>query len=296
MTAVLNLRLHQPRVGCAMLRLRHATARCDCAIVKQIVQIVDGGYIMPSTRRQFLGLAAGTVAGLAFAPVLSRAGIRAAQAQAIPDAPTFKGAAGKSFVGPVTLSAAVTVLRAQHNGTGNFVVNVYIPNDGFSPADAFNQAQVTDSSLVYDVIGSYKGGSAIVTAQNADYYLYVNASGAWQISVEQPIPENIAPQQATTFSSKGQDITPYFTLPDGISQISLQADPSSAITGTLFHIDDLGGEAVQAGVLGHYGETFQFLNPDNQVSFPFTPSDAGPYIFFVTNDIKDTTAWTVSFA
>ncbi len=62
-----------------------------------------------------------------------------------------------------------------------------------------------------------------------DHYLAVNASGAWQIGVEQPVPENVSPVQQTSFLSQGQDVTPCFMLPDGIQQIALQAPASSAL-------------------------------------------------------------------
>jgi hypothetical protein len=90
-------------------------------------------------------------------------------------------------------------------------------------------AQVTDYSLVYDIIGSYKGGAVALATAGGIHYPAVNASGAWQIDVEQPIPETVSPVQQTSFSSKGQDVTPYFMLPDGIQQIRLQAPAGSAL-------------------------------------------------------------------
>ncbi len=251
---------------------------------------------MPTTRRRFLALSGGVVGSLIAAPALLRLGATAAHAQAIPGSPSFRGAAGKSVVGPVTLNAGVTVLRAQHNGTGNFIVNLAVPNAGFSPQDAFDMAQTMDNSLVYNIIGSYKGASVALAALDAAYYVAVDASAAWQIAVEQPLPENVSPVQQTSFSSKGQDSTPYFTLPDGISQISLQAPPNSSLVGYLYHLDDLGGEAVQAGYMGSQESIFDFTLPDNPNSYPISLPDSGPYLFYVTNDINDTTPWTVSFS
>ncbi|HEY7294319.1 MAG TPA: hypothetical protein VH916_04715 [Dehalococcoidia bacterium] len=235
-------------------------------------------------------------ASLLAAPQILRWSAPAAHAQAIPGSPSFRGAAGKSVVGPVALNAGVTVLRAQHNGTANFVVNLAVPNEGFGPQDAFDMAQTSDSSLVYDIIGSYKGGAVAMAALNAGYYLAVTASGAWQVSVEQPLSETVNPVQQTSFSSKGEDVTPYFTLPDGISQITLQAPPNASLVGYLYHLDDLGGAPVQAGYMGYGGRIFDFTLPDNPNSYPITLPDAGPYIFYVANDINDTTPWTVSFS
>ncbi|HLZ72009.1 MAG TPA: hypothetical protein VKV26_19060 [Dehalococcoidia bacterium] len=251
---------------------------------------------MRTTRRRFLALSGGVGASLLAAPRLLRLGAAPARAQAIPGAPSFRGASGKSVVGPVTLLAGVTVLRAQHNGTGNFVVNLAVPNGGYSPQDAFDMAQTTDNSLVYDIIGAYKGGAAAMAAQNADYYLAVTASGAWQVAVEQPLPENISPVQQTSFSGKGQDVTPYFMLPDGISQISLDAPQGAPLLGYLYHVDDLGGSAVQAGAMSYDGRIFDFSIPDNPNSYAIGLPDDGPYVFYVTNDIQNQSAWTVSFA
>jgi hypothetical protein len=251
---------------------------------------------MHASRRRFLLNAGGAATSLLLAPRLLGQPIPAALAQAIPGSPSFRGAAGKAVVGPVALNAGVTVLRVQHNGTGNFGITLAMPNDGYSPQDAFAMAQVQDYSLVYDIIGPYKGGAVALATMGGDHYLAVNASGAWQVDVEQPLPETVSPVQQTSFTSKGQDVTPYFLLPDGIQQISLQAPTTSTLLGYLYHIDDLGGAAVQAGLNGYDGRAFDFTNPANQVSYPLSPADAGPYVFYVTNDIRDDTPWTVSFA
>lgn len=248
-----------------------------------------------SSRRRFLTLSGSAAGSLILATGLRSPQVPTARAQALPDAPSFRGASGKTVVGPVTLNPGVTVLRVQHNGTGNFGITLFVPNDGFSPQDAAAMAQVRDYSLVYDVIGTYKGGAVAVATLGGDHYLAVNASGAWQLSVEQPLPETVSPVQQTSFSSTGQDVTPSFLLPDGIQQISLQAPASSPLLAYLYHLDDLGGGAVAAGVMGYDGRVFDFTNPANPASYPISLPDAGPYIFYVTNDIYDTTPWTVSF-
>ncbi len=247
-------------------------------------------------RRRFLTLAGATSLSLVAASRLLRLDATPVRAQALPGASTFRGAAGKSFIGPVALNAGVTVVRCQHNGTGDFIVNTFVPNDGYSPADAFNQAQTTDNSLVYDVIGSYKGGSVVLAGYTANYYVYVDGSGAWQVSVEQPLPETVSPVQQTTFAGTGQDVTPYFVLPDGISQIAFQAPAGSGLAAYLYHLDDLGGAAIVAGQMGYQGRIFDLNDPNNAPSYPISLPDNGPYVFFVTNDIYDTTRWTVSFS
>ena len=115
------------------------------------------------------------------------------------------------------------------------------------------------------------------------------------MSVEQPLPENVTPTQQTSFSGKGPDVTPYFLLPAGISQISMQTS-SAFLIGTLYHIDDLGGSAVEAGVQGPDGNIFDFRDPSNQATVPISLPDGGPYVFAVKNDINNQSTWTISFA
>jgi hypothetical protein len=46
--------------------------------------------------------------------------------------------------------------------------------------------------------------------------------------------------------------------------------------------------------MGYHGRIFDFTNPTNQVSYLLSLPNDEPYIY-VTNDIYDTTPWTVSF-
>src|SRR5205085_8773046 len=116
----------------------------------------------------------------------------------------------------VNLAAGMTVLRAQHNGTGNFSVTLLLPDPNETVQQSVDDASYTDSALVYDQIGAYKGGSVTMTGTPGDHFLAVTASGAFQISVEQPLPENVGTVAQTVFSGRGKDVTAYFTLPDGI--------------------------------------------------------------------------------
>jgi hypothetical protein len=248
---------------------------------------------MKATRRQFLTLAGGATLSALSVPAFLRLGTRTASAQAIAGAPSFKGAAGKSIQGPVTLNAGLTVLRAQHNGTSNFSVTLFLPNPDETVQQSVDGGGYTDSSLVYDEIGALKEGAAAMTGTPGDHYLAVDASGAFQISIEQPLPENVAPVQQTTFSGKGKDITPYFTLPAGISSLSVQTT-GQQLRGWLYHLDDLGGEPVTDGINVYDGRFFDFTFPGNQSSYPVSLPDAGPYLL-VTDNLGLTDTWTYTF-
>src|SRR5947209_18045375 len=88
----------------------------------------QGELRMNTTRRRFLTLTGGAALSAIAAPRLLQLSSRTAHAQAIPGAPTFRGAAGMSIVGPVSLNAGITVVRAQHNGSDTFSVTLFLPS------------------------------------------------------------------------------------------------------------------------------------------------------------------------
>lgn len=249
-----------------------------------------------TTRRQFLTRAGVATLGFAAAPRLLSRGATRVQAQAIPGAPTFKGAAGDNLiVGPISLNAGVTVLRAQHNGTTNFVVNMFVPHGGEDAAAANAIADFDESAQPFDLIGAVKSNAAVLVGMPGDHYLAVTASGAWQISVEQPLPENVTTVQKTSFQGKGEDVSPYFILPNGISTIALQTT-STALAAWLYHLDDLGGEPVVAGADFYDARIFDVTLSDSANSYPITLPDAGPYLLAVTADLYSKDGWTISFS
>ena len=254
------------------------------------------------TRRQFLTRAGGAAAGLVLAPTLLRLSSKTASAQAIPGSPTFSGNTTTSVAGPFPLNAGLTVVRVQFNGTTNFHAELVLPQPGADPTGPY----VADSYFpLFDQIGAFKGAGAAVVGTPGTYLLTIGSAGAFQGSVEQPLPETVTPVQQTSFSGKGQAVTPYFMLPDGISQVSMQASappqaPVLQLIAALYHLDDLGGEAIVGGVQGTdpvRGSTlFDFRDPANQPSFPISLPDDGPYVLAVWNDSIDQSTWTISFA
>ena len=252
---------------------------------------------MRTTRRQFLALAGAGVASLMATPALLRLGDVEVFAQAIPGAPTFRGDATTTSLGPVTLNAGVTVVRAQFNGATNFAAALIQPEPGQGPSGL----PVTGGYFaLFNQLGPFRGAAVALAGVPGSYFLTTSSSGAFQVSVEQPLPETVSPVQQTSFSAKGQDVSPYFTLPDGISQISMQAaappGPPLALVAYLYHLDDLGGEAIAAGVGGLNNTIFDFRDANNQPSFPISLPDSGPYILAVANDINDQNTWTITFS
>ncbi|MGI8551236.1 MAG: hypothetical protein ACR2PL_10710 [Dehalococcoidia bacterium] len=248
---------------------------------------------MQTTRRQFLTIAGSAALAALAAPRLLSHSPYAVEAQAIPGAPSFKGAAGKSIQGPLTLNAGMAVLRAQHTGTGNFSVTFFLPAPGETAQQSYDADSFSDFALVYNEIGPIKGGAVTLVGTPGDHYLAVDSSGAFQISVEQPLPGNITTVQQTVFSGKGKDVTPYFTLPGGISSLSVQTTADS-FHGWLYHIDDLGGEPITDGINVYDGRFFDFTFPDNKTSYPVNLPDSGPYLL-ATDNFDSTKTWTFTF-
>jgi hypothetical protein len=225
-------------------------------------------------------------------PQLLRLDRTRVSAQAIPGSPSFRGTAATTSLGPVTLQAGLTIVRVQSNGTQNFAASLIQPEPGTGP----NGPPVTGGfAALFDQIGAFKGGTGTVLGVPGDYYVQILASGAFQLSIEQPLPENVNPVQQASFTAKGVDVSPYFVLPDGISQISCQT-ASTTLLVYLYHLDDLGGEAIVAGVQGYQATIFDFRDPNNQPSFPISLPDDGPYILATNNDLNNQGAWTIAFS
>ena len=250
---------------------------------------------MPSTRRRFLTLAGGAALSAAAAPFLRGVTVEAAEAQLIPGAASFKGAAGAAIVGPIALNAGVTVLRAQHNGTQNFSATLFLPAPGETAQQSYDLGDFSDQFGVFNLVGALKAAGVALIVTPGSYYMAVGATGAWQITVEQPLPENVTPSQQTAFSGKGQDISPYVSLPNGISTISVQT-ASTSMYAWLYHLDDLGGEPVEAGLDVYDGRIFDFTFPGNTPSVPITLPDNGPYLLAVSNTLTNDEAWTITFS
>jgi len=199
------------------------------------------------------------------------------------------------MVGPIAFNAGMAVLRAQHNGTQNFGATLFLPAAGETAQRSYDGSDFTDQFGVFNLIGSVKAAGVALVATPGSYYLAVNATGAWQISVEQPLPATVAPVQQTVFSGQGQNVSPYFTLPSGISTISVQT-ASDSLHGWLYHLDDLGGEPVVAGLDVYDGRIFDFTFPGNAPSVPITLPDSGPYLIAVDNTLTNSDVWTMTLS
>ncbi len=247
---------------------------------------------MPTTRREFLRAGVAAVAALAISTEVARRGAPPLLAQAMGGVQSFSGNATTTALGPVSLNAGLVVVRVQFNGTTNFSSALIQPEPGQGPTGL----PVTDGYFaLFNQLGAFKGAAASLIIVPGSYYLQVGSTGAFQLSIEQPLPATVTPVQQTSFSGKGVNVSPYFTLPSTVAQVAMQSS-NQQLVATLYHLDDLGGSPIVAGVQGADGELFDFRDSANQPSFPLSLPDSGPYLLAVANDVDDQASWRVSFS
>src|SRR5690348_3391196 len=178
---------------------------------------------------------------------------------------TFQGSQ-KGTQGPVSLHAGLVIVRGQSNGSANFTVSLATQDPGATVENSFNNRY-----LLIDAIGAYKGAAATIVRQDGSYFLDIGqASGAYQLTVEQPSPSTVQPSGQTSFSGQKQQVTQYFSLPPGNYTVTATSD-SNALRVRLYTIDALGGAAVVSPSTGYYGdELMDTTIPPGLTSVPVT--------------------------
>jgi hypothetical protein len=188
-------------------------------------------------------------------------------------------------LGPVSLKTGLVVIQIQFNGTGRLsasLVQAVPSTSGQTPFPLFDRT------------GPFKASAATLVAAPGGYYAQVSALQACELTFQQPLPETVKAIQQTSLSGTGKDVSAYFTLPSGISTVSLQSTGSS-LRAWLYHLDDSGGEAVQGGVAGADGRFFDLAAAGASSSYPVAPRDGGPYLLAV-DGVSPSDTWTFAFS
>jgi hypothetical protein len=175
--------------------------------------------------------------------LLVAAGVRAAPAHAQTPVANFRGTLnGKQLIGPVDLHQGLVVIRARTSGNQNFIVGLILPKPGVDPRETYE-----DGYGMINVLGQYNGSAATSVRKSGSYMLDVDASGTYDITVEQPDsgPDETAGQRS--FSGKGQQVTPIFVLPEGTIKLTMTHDGKSNFQVWLY---DLGGATVSGDGFG----------------------------------------------
>lgn len=183
---------------------------------------------------------------------------------------TFRGST-PGVQGPVALHAGLVIVRGRSNGAANFTVSLVTQDRGATVQDSYDNRY-----LMIDAVGAYNGAAATLLRQDGDYYLDVTqASGPYQITVEQPSPATVRPIDKTSFSGRGQQVTSPFTLPPGTYTVTAETD-SSTLRVRLYSIDNLGGAAIVSPDTGYYGdELIDTTIPPDLLSVSITVDAAG---------------------
>jgi hypothetical protein len=212
---------------------------------------------------------------------------------------TFQGSA-VGTPGPAPLHAGLAIVRGRSNGTGNFVVSLVTQDPGATVANSFGNRH-----LMIDSVGAYNGAAATLLPQDGSYFVEVSqASGPYQLTVEQPTPETVQPVNQTSFSGKGQQVTSPFTLAPGSYMVTATND-SSALRVRMYSIDDLGGAAIISPDTGYYGdELMDTTIPPGLISVSVSVNPAGfkpdgtpingTFMFYVDAEGTGPGNWTVS--
>lgn len=203
-------------------------------------------------------------------------------------------------LGPVPLHAGLAILRGRSNGTGNFVAYLVTQEPGATVSNSYGNRY-----LMIDAIGTYNGAAATLLTQDGNYFIDVTqASGAFQLTVEQPSPATVQPVAQTSFSANGQQVTSAFTLPPGTYTVTATND-SSALRVRLYSIDDLGGKAIISPDTGYYGdELIDTTIPPGSLTVPVSIDPAGflpdgtpingTFIFYMDPSGTGPGNWTIS--
>lgn len=125
----------------------------------------------------------------------------------------LKGGPGRTLTDPFWLNPGLVILRATHTGTANFITGFVVTNEEEAetrcspcPIIGFNSIGVLAGNAVAGNIEQDEAGA---------FQLRVEASGAWEIVVDQPQPtEPLALPQI--FSGVGEPhVTPFFQARSG---------------------------------------------------------------------------------
>jgi hypothetical protein len=233
------------------------------------------------------------------AGALSSFGMKSDPIRAQGSTNTFQGT-GKGTPGPVTLHAGLAIVRARSNGTSNFTVSLVTQDPGATVSSSYNNRY-----LMIDSVGAYNGAAGTLLKQDGSYYFDVTqASGPFQLTVEQPTPETVQPVNQAGFSGKGQQVTSYFTLAPGSYTVTATND-STTLKVRMYALDDLGGSAVVSPSTGFYGdELMDSTIPPGSLSVPITVNALGTnpdgtpipgvFVFYMDPEGTGPGNWTVS--
>jgi len=211
-------------------------------------------------------------------------------------APTLHTLRGNSdgrasvVLGPVPLRAGLVVLRARAAGSSLFTVDLAVAPPGRSPLTDY-----TFSRLVINSSARYDGAVATLLPSDNDYYVIVSNTGAFEIDLEQPVPTNVTPVDARTFTGVADGVTPVFALPAGTYTVHVTSAATARLFAWLYLVDDLGGGTVFDSADGRFLQ--QLTGPFDE-TVTFTLRRPGLVLVSINADsyepMQDPPTWTIA--
>ncbi len=197
---------------------------------------------------------------------------------------TFRGTAnGRDTSHTVDLRPGLVVVRARHAGSSNFILELVLPKPGVDI-----QREYDEAVYLINHIGQYNGGAAGKVRKGGTYTLDIQASGSYEIIVEQPPLTQIADEGQLEFSGKSQQVTPVFTMPAGARRITFTHE-GDGVSGSRrpfaqVWLYDMEGNTVA----GESGRLFNEFDPfEGTVELEIILD--GPHIF----EVDATGSWTL---
>lgn len=132
---------------------------------------------------------------------------------------------GRVFLGPVRLYSDLVTLRARQSGARTLSVDLGLPQPDSRPGE---RDRAGGYGLV-NVTGAYDGAATTSLRAGGDYWLEVNASGGYVLTIEQPADAPPSASAEHSFSGAGQQVAPLLTLPAGSARLSFTHDGAGAV-------------------------------------------------------------------
>ncbi|HEX5166145.1 MAG TPA: hypothetical protein VFV93_12165 [Thermomicrobiales bacterium] len=186
---------------------------------------------------------------------------------------SYNGWSTPKVEGPVRLHAGLVVVRARHGGNANFGLTLVTADPGKAPEDSYENRY-----LMINAIGRYDGAAAELLTEDGDYYLLIGAGGAYEFTIEQPMPSNVTPVDKRAFDGAGQQVTSVFALDAGTYSINGTSNGDGNFRVWMYEVDDLGGGAVEGNV---FGRMFDVTSGPANESATVTLRRKGLYLFYV---------------
>ncbi|MGH2586049.1 MAG: hypothetical protein ACRDJE_14140 [Dehalococcoidia bacterium] len=168
---------------------------------------------------------------------------------------TFRGTAnGRDTSHSVDLQPGLVVVHGRHSGGRNFILSLVLPKPGVDI-----QREYEESVHIFNEIGQYNGGAAEKVPVAGTYILNLQASGSYEITIEQPPLSQMADPGQLEFSGEGHQVTPAVVLPGGTRRITFIHDGEASFgprgLGQVFLLD-MNGNTVSGDTSGRLFNEF----------------------------------------